>query len=188
MTENEFRQWYKDYAERWPAIARYNGGWPSTARMQTYYWAVRQFKSEVLFEVTERIMAGELEPVANEKLGMFGTEIRNRILRIRDEEIREEERVRYRRGERPPHWDGLSLQWMMCIMNATHDLMCELANEDLDYRDTEKERHAAYDRAQGDLGKIKVLQEAGLEWEVIEDRAHEMASGNTKPLLKSVDF
>jgi hypothetical protein len=205
MTEQEFGTWFDDYCQRWPAIRRYDGG-PTKVRLRTFFVAVRTFDLQVLKIVTSRMMHGKMDPVANEKLSSFGSEIRARCNMIVQEQIDNEENAKLLAGKRPPAWEGDSLQRHLCVAQAIYYLLCELrVSKAFDEMEPEEklpasvfdgpEVKAAFYLQEMQHGQksgqqqlfgdqrelhLEVLSSAGLDWDVVQARADEIEREGVK--------
>lgn len=98
LTRSEFDAWFDDYRGRFPAVNDYLARQPTMGLvLETWYASVSAFDGEILASVTESVISGDFEPVANVQLGQFGNEIRKLCRAVLNSRREREHRQEWKR-------------------------------------------------------------------------------------------
>lgn len=207
LTASEFADWFADYRGRFPAVGDYVDRQELPAKLlDTWHHNLAAFDTDVLAAVTNGIVAGDWEPVANVSLGTFGSEVRKlcrEVLEARRRTGRRQEWQQHQAAE--PLLDGSAIDGVYAGL-AVDALLEERTGQKPDARDaftfTEHgschwdhpncgaycaaiilaDDHTAYEEEQC----LKTLASHGLTWDEVRQRAAELKASGMQVGIPSV--
>jgi hypothetical protein len=131
MDRKQYNTWVADFAMRYPAMGDYVKRRPLNDQKvlhDTWFRTLEPYMEETLRAVTDSIIKGKLQPVANVDLGQFGEQIRNRCRELLDQErsLRKRRDLldQASRGAVDPLKDGNN-RWMYCCLQAAIQIRWE---------------------------------------------------------------
>lgn len=185
LTRKEFNKWFADYKSRWPAVGDYVARQSvPEALLDTWHQSMAAFDRETLEAITDGILDGTWEPIANVDLGQFGSCVRRLGREVHARRREERQRKEAARVEHDKPFTPLKIGSMADMYHAccaVYELLPGADQDVIDAAITLADDHTPYERDKS----ISFLEGAGLTWERVQEVAARLKRQGGRPMVPS---
>lgn len=193
MTSDEYNKWVADFVKRYPAVGEYVKKRPLPDQKvlhDTWHRTLSAYPPEILWGVTDAMISGHVDPVANVDLGQFGEQIRQRCRQVL--ELERKKRRPKPADDKPfqPLAGGNMSAMLRCLKAAEAMQIAAGRDSTIEVRVTPWHWSGAViiladDHSEGEAATAHAtLRSEGLDWAEVRRRAAEMGE---VPILRGVE-